>query len=70
MLTSITPERKREIDEVLKETHKKFMNGEIKARPIKEFWEERKRKNEELKNGCDKGDDIVAEVEKYDYRKM
>jgi RimJ/RimL family protein N-acetyltransferase len=51
----ITPERKIEIDEILKETHKKFINGEIKAIPIKEFWEERK--NEELKSSYGEGDD-------------
>ena len=52
-----TSERKREIDEILKETHKQYMNGEIKARPLKEFMEERKRKIQELKSVCDKGDD-------------
>lgn len=51
----ITPERKCEIDKILKETHKKLMNGEIKARPIEEFWAERKK--QEFKGGCDKGDD-------------
>lgn len=51
----ITSERKREIDEILKETHNQYMNGEIKARPLKEFMEERK--IQELKSVCDKGDD-------------
>lgn len=53
----ITPDRRREIGEILKETHKKYMNGEIKARPLEEFLEERKRKIQELKSNCDKGDD-------------
>lgn len=34
---------------------KQYMNGDIKARPIEEFWEERK--IQELKCVCDGGDD-------------
>lgn len=34
---------------------KQYMNGDIKARPIEEFWEERK--IQELKSVCDGGDD-------------
>ena len=34
---------------------KQYMNGDIKARPIEEFWAERK--IQELKSVCDGGDD-------------
>jgi hypothetical protein len=43
----ISEERKREIDEILKETHRKLMNGEIETISLEEFLEKRK---EEMKN--------------------
>lgn len=45
---NITPERKREIDAILKESQRKYENGEIKSIPLDVFLEKQKRKREEL----------------------
>lgn len=47
----ITPERRREIDEILKETHKKYMNGEIGSMPLEEFLKKRKKNYRSIKEG-------------------
>lgn len=36
---NITPERKREIDEILKESQRKYESGELKSVPLKVFLE-------------------------------
>lgn len=51
---NITPERKREIDAILKETQRKYENGEIKSIPLEEFLEKMKKKREELNALCNK----------------
>ena len=45
---NITPKRKREIDAILKESQRKYENGEIKSIPLDVFLERQKRKMEEL----------------------
>lgn len=45
---NITPERRREINTILKENERKYKNGEIKSIPLSEFLEKLKRKREEL----------------------
>lgn len=45
---NITLERRREIDAILKETQRKYENGEIKSVPLDVFLERHKRKREEL----------------------
>ena len=45
---NITPERRREIDAILKETERKYKSGEIKSIPLEEFKEKQKRKRKVL----------------------
>ena len=45
---NITSERKREIDAILKETERKYKNGEIKSISLEEFKEKQKRKRKVL----------------------
>ena len=45
---NITPERRREIDVILKETERKIKSGEIKSISLEEFKEKQKRKRKVL----------------------
>ena len=44
---NITPERRREIDEILKETQRRYENGEIKSMTLEEFLEGRQKRWED-----------------------
>lgn len=50
---NITLERRREIDEILKETERKYKNGEIKSIPLEAFLKEQKKKQELREMVCD-----------------
>ena len=51
---NITPERKREIDEILKESLRKYESGELECVPLEVFLEEQRKKREWLyENICD-----------------
>lgn len=55
----ISLERKREIDSILMETHRKYLNGEIKTMSLKEFKKRQEQRVIELEK-------LIAEQERRD----
>jgi hypothetical protein len=52
---NISKERKLEINNILKESQRRYENGEIKAIPLKEFLKRQRVRMERIMNECNEG---------------